>query len=333
MRRFLLFLVVVGVICLPVDAQTPIWVTPDVPTFEGLSGNQLLPWEIWKYDGLSYVPAFSVPGNPDLNAIHKMDVPTDWLFSVEAPSDLGGLLLPAGNVAEPRDVIWYDASAGTYQLCMTGAAVGIPPGTSIDAIHMAGGDAGDLIVSFDVPTDVTGFPGSFEPADLVRFGAGGIAVCSGYSIVAANPDFPAAAAGPGVPISTNAEGADGISNVRRIFAFDIPTDIPPFAGPTAFIPGQVAQWHASAAVWQLYVTLGGWPISSVVDGLSCGGTTPGRVDPPTMKIAKATLPVGDIVLNWPGSCAAGAQDYGIYEGMLGTWYSHSAIACTEPFWA
>jgi hypothetical protein len=303
-------------------------VTPDVPTDETVSGNQLLPWQIWKYDGVGYTPALSVPGNPDLNAIHKLDVPGDWLFSVEAPSDLGGLL-PV--FAEPRDVIWYDASAGTYQFCMVGGAAGIPPGSGVDAIHTDGGDAGDLIVSFDVPTDVPPFPGTFEPADLVRFSPSGPGMCPGYAIVAANPDFAAAAAGPGVPVSTNADGADGLPGTRRLFTFDIPTDIPPFTGPTAFIPGQIAEWNATAAVWQLFTTLGGWPISSVVDGLSCGGTTPGRVDPPTMTIAKATFPVGDIVLTWPGSCAAGAHDYAIYEGTIAApWsYNHTAFLCTD----
>jgi hypothetical protein len=329
MRRLTLTLLVVGAGCLAAHGQTPVWVTPDVPTNETLSGNQMLPWEIWKYDGLGYTPALSVLGNPDLHAIHKMDLPGDWLFSVEAPSDLGGALLPVGSFAEPRDVIWYRASTGTYQLCMAGAVVGIPAGSAIDAIHMDGGDMGDLIVSFDVPTDVTGFPGSFDPADLVRFGATGAGVCSGYAIVAANPDFPAAAAGPGVPISTNADGADGIPNTLRLFPFDVPTDIPPFAGPTAFIPGQIARWNAPTGTWQLATTLVGWPISSVVDGLSCGGTSPGRVDPPALKIAKAAAPAGDIVLTWPGSCAAGAHDYGIYEGTIGTWYSHTAILCND----
>jgi hypothetical protein len=318
----------VGGVFLSAQAQIPIWVTPDVPTDETLSGNQLLPWQIWKYDGAGYTPALSVPGNPDLNAIHKMDLPNHWLFSVEAPSDLGGFLMPAGTVAEPRDVIWFDAAAGIYQLCMQGATVGIPASSSVDAIHTDGGDAGDLIVSFDVPTDVVGFPGTFEPSDLVRFGSSGIGVCAGYSIVAANPDFAASGVVPPVPISTNAEGADGVPNFRRYFAFDVPTDLPPaFAGATTIVPGQIMEWDSVVATWALAVTLGGWPISSVVDGISCGGATPGRVDPPTMKIGKGGG--GSIVLIWPGSCAAGAQDYGIYEGTIGIWNSHTWVVCTD----
>jgi hypothetical protein len=226
-------------------------------------------------------------------------------------------------------VIWYDASAGVYQLCLQGATAGIPATSGIDAIHMDGGDTGDLVLSFDVPTDVPPFPGTFEPADLVRFGATGPGICTGHAIVAANPDFDASTALPGVPLSSNAEGADGIPNIRRMFVYDIPTDIPPFAGATAFVPGQIARWNATASVWQSFLTLTGWPISSVVDGLSCGGTSPGRVDPPKMTLTKAAAPPGDLVLTWPGSCASGAHDYGIYEGALGTWTSHSAIDCHD----
>jgi hypothetical protein len=37
---------------------------------------------------------------------------------------------------------------------------------------------------------------------------------------------------------------------------------------------------------------------------------------------------GQITLNWGPSCAAGDTDYGVYEGTIGTWYSHGAVICT-----
>jgi hypothetical protein len=326
MRRLLWICAVIGLGSLAAHAATPVWITPDVPTDETLSGSSMMPWEIWKYDGASYTLALSVPGNPDLNAIHKLDLAGDWLFSVEAPSDLGGLL-PLN--AEPRDVIWFHSASGSYLFCLRGATTGIPPGTGIDSIQMAGGDQGDLILGFDVPTDFPGFP-SFEPADLVRFGPNLPGICpNSWTLLAANPEFDASAASPAVPLSTNTDGADGLAAIRQILAFDVPTDLPPFAGPAAFVPGQLAEWNSSASAWLPFETLIGWPISSVVDALSCGGTTPGRVDPPAMTMRKAVTPVGDIILDWPGSCASGAQDYGIYEGAIGTWYGHSAVACTD----
>jgi len=35
-----------------------------------------------------------------------------------------------------------------------------------------------------------------------------------------------------------------------------------------------------------------------------------------------------ITLSWGPSCAAGDTDYGVYEGTVGTWYSHAAVTCT-----
>ena len=35
-----------------------------------------------------------------------------------------------------------------------------------------------------------------------------------------------------------------------------------------------------------------------------------------------------VTLNWGASCAAGDTDYGVYEGAIGTWYSHAAVLCT-----
>ena len=42
MRRTIVFLAIVGASWALAPAQTPVWVTPDVPTDEMLSGNQML---------------------------------------------------------------------------------------------------------------------------------------------------------------------------------------------------------------------------------------------------------------------------------------------------
>ena len=212
MRRLLLFLAALAVSATLVQAGTPVWVTVDAPADETLSGITLSPWEIYRYDGAGYVLELAVPGDPDLNAIHRLDASGDWLFSVEAPSTLGGALLPAGSVAEARDLIHYDSGTGFYTLCFSGAAAGIGPEANVDAVVIEGGDptsagAPSLLLSFDAPTDVPPFVG-FEPADLVRFVPLGVGVCPGWAIAAANPAFDASAAGTGVAISSITEGAD-----------------------------------------------------------------------------------------------------------------------------
>ncbi len=338
MRRIsLLFLLMAAVAGSFAYTATPVWVTPDVPTTETLNGTTLLPWEIYRYDGASYTLALSVPGTPDLNAIHKMDLPGDWLFSVEAPSTLGGALMPAGTVAEARDVIRWDSAAGVYTICFSGALAGVPPGTNIDSVYLDGGDTADLIVGFDVPTDVPPFvgPTAFEPNDLVRFVPTGPGICPGWTIAAANPVLDATLTLPPIPITTNTDGADRLRpgptpvSAGWVVAFDVPTDLPPFAGPAAFTPGDLVEYNGVLGVFSLFEPLLGWPISSIVDGVSCGGGTPGRVFV-NMMMGKAVAPAGDLVFVWTGSCAAGAQDYGIYQGTILAWYSHSLLTCTDP---
>ena len=121
-------------------AASPVLVSPDVPTDETASGTTILPWQISEYDaaGPSYTLTFTVPGDPILDAIEKMDTPRDWLFSVEAASDLGASLT---TFAEPRDVIEHH------------------PRGADDAVHLleqATLDGVQARVPFQVPIDVRG---------------------------------------------------------------------------------------------------------------------------------------------------------------------------------
>ena len=38
---------------------------------------------------------------------------------------------------------------------------------------------------------------------------------------------------------------------------------------------------------------------------------------------------GALVLSWLPSCTHGAADYGIYEGLRGSWNSHVAVDCSD----
>ncbi len=53
----------------------------------------------------------------------------------------------------------------------------------------------------------------------------------------------------------------------------------------------------------------------------------GRVD--TLRVGKSSMTPGTLVLSWLPSCTHGAVDYGIYEGLLGNWYSHVAVDCSD----
>jgi hypothetical protein len=242
-----------------------------------------------------------------------MDAVGDWLFSVEAFDTLGGLL-PGG--ANPRDVIRYDASAGGYSVFFCGAPLGVPPYANLDSVWLEKGDTGDLIVGFDVPTTIGPF--TFDPGDLVRFTPTGAGGCAAWALSPANPAFDASAAGSGVLLSSNVTDSHG----PTVLSLDVPTTLGP-PGATTYVPGQLVTW--SGAAYSVYEALAGWPISSGIHGVS-GLANPGTV-PTTITLGKA--PGGDIVVNWSPSCADGAQDYGIYEGTIGTWYSHTLEDCDD----
>lgn len=326
MKRLLLLVIVVAGAGGLGRAESPLYITPDVPTTP-TAGPTLLPWQIFRYNaaGPTYTLVLTVPGEPRLDGIHKLDAAGDWLFSIDAASDLSGSL---SADAEPRDVIHYDSSAGSYSLFFCGGAVGIPEESNVDALYLEGGDGGNLIVSFDVPTSVGASP-TFEPADLVRFEPAAGAACSDWVLSASNPAFDASAAGTGgVEDFYNLIGADaGLGDT--VLAMDVPARLDPSLGPADYVPGQLAKWDGAS--FDLFEALTGWPDSSRVDGVACLAN-PGSV-PSTgtgaLRVSKAVSPATDLVLDWSASCSEGAEDYGIYEGTIGTWYSHTDIDCED----
>jgi hypothetical protein len=322
MKRLLLVCVVCGLAGTPARATTPLLISSDVPTTESATLTTLLQSQVFRYNTPpTYTLLLTVAGSPKLDGIHKMDALGSWLFSVEAANNLAGAL--AGADADPRDVIRFDATAGTYSFFFCGGAAGIPSGVNVDAVDLDGGDAGSLIVSFDVPVRLGAF--TFDPADLVRYVRTGPA-CGDWSLAAANPDFDASAAGFGIPTSVNMLDAARIGPLR-IFSLDVPADLGP-PGLVTYLPGQIVSWNGAA--FALYEPLAGWPISSTVDGLSAIGN-PGVVSA-TLFANKTVFPqldLSDVVLSWSASCSGGASDYGIYEGTIGVWYSHTAVDCND----
>ena len=65
----------------------------------------------------------------------------------------------------------------------------------------------------------------------------------------------------------------------------------------------------------------------VPNSLALEFAAPGRVD--TLRVGKSSVTPGALVLSWLPSCTHGAADYGIYEGLLGNWYSHVAVDCSD----
>jgi hypothetical protein len=322
----------------PAAAQT-LYLSPDVPADP--DGAFLLPWDIVRHEpgaAAPYAAVLSVPGDPAVTAIHRMDHAGHWLFAVGAASDLAGSL---AQPAQPRDVVRY--SAGTFSRFFCGGLVPVASGrvpvqSRIDAIYLDGGDDGALIVSFDTPTPITGGVGLAQPSALVRYEPSGGGSCADWTAVGIELDV-AAVAGALVPASADVTGADRIGNGLWLLALDVPSDLAPLAAsaPPTFVPGQVVYYDALSGEFGLFDDLQlsgapGWRISEQIDALSCSGN-PGAVDPAAspLRMAKSG---GDVELDWsPGGCSAGAENYGVYEGELAMLragvYDYAAVDCDD----
>lgn len=182
-------------------------------------------------------------------------------------------------------------------------AIGLGAAANVDALFLDGGDAGDPILSFDVPTTI-GLT-TWLPADLVRY-AGGFS--SYFNSVAA-----------GIPLSTNVTGADRRAGAT-VLTFDVGTTL----SGTTFRAGELVRWNGVS--FSSYYLDPAWPASAHVDALGFLAD-PGSV--PTIYVDRTPIAPTVLIVSWTASCSAGAEDYGIYEGQLGNWTSHGAIDCHD----
>ncbi len=315
MKRFIPLLVILGIAGSPVLAQS-YYISPDVPT--DLAGSTYLPWEIVRVDSGAYSLRLTLPPGTAVDSLHAMCV-GDWLFSVEAHSELP----PGGGVFyEPWDVVQVDSALGVYTPFFCGGPVGIPPGSNIDAAFLRGNDSQDLVISFDVPTDLTAIGGGIhDPADLVQFqrvGAG----CNGW--IVAGLLFDASTAAPPVAPTSDVTGADRRGS-QVMLAFDVPTTL----APPTYLPGEVVAWDTAVFAFSLF-DAPPWPLdlSSRMDSFSFL-PDPGEV--PSMHVDKSLTTAGDLTITWFPSTSAGAEDYAIYEGAITSpWvYTHTSKVCTD----
>jgi hypothetical protein len=316
MKRLLVVLLAAGLSGPPALAAS-YYLSPDVPTDDLLVPVTYLPWEIVRNDSGVYTTWLSLPPTTAVDSVHAM-CNGEWLVSVEAPAELP----PGGGVFyEPRDVIRYNAVASVYSLFFCGGPIGVPAGSDIDAAFLHDNDSSDLILSFDVPTDLTAIGGGvYDPADLVRFRHTSPG-CAGWTLMGLF--FDASTAVPPVPVSSVVTGADRRS-VPTMLTFDVPTTL-----AATYLPGHVVAWNSMLPGFVLF-DAPPWPPnrSSRIDAFSFL-PDPGEV--PTMHVDKSSLTLGDLTITWTVSISAGAEDYGIYEGsIVSPWtYNHASVVCTD----
>jgi hypothetical protein len=321
MRRLMPLLVVLALAGPPAMAQS-YYFSPDVPT--DLTGATYLPWEVVRKDSpgvYSVVVGASQPAYTAVDSLHAM-CSGNWLLSVEATEEL-----PAGSGAyfEPWDVIEYDPALVTHSQFFCGGPIGLPPGTNVDAAFLRGDDRADLVISFETVVDLTSLGGGiYEPADLIQWQRNppGGTMCWEWAIVPSPGDlfFDGSGATPPVQNYSDVSGADRWLNTT--ITFDVPTTL----GIPTYQPGQLVNWDPSIPGFLLYDSPP-WPVdrSSRMDAFSF---LPGPGEVPSMHVNKSGVTPGNIVVTWNPSLSAGAEDYAVYEGTLGSWYSHSPAPTT-----
>lgn len=303
MKTMPLIMAILALAVLPASAVS-LYVVPDVPT--DLGGTMYLPSQILRYNTPVYSLALDLPAGTPINGLHRL-VGGDWLISVSAPTDLGG------TTYLPNDVV--RTNGGLFSSFFCGNLVGVPIASNVDAVVLD--VAGNLALSFDVPTTIGA--STFESSDLVRFNHTG-AGCGSWSV--GGIVFDASAATPAVPISSNVTAADARPG-RTILSWDVPTTL----GGSTILPGDLETWNGAA--FGPFETMAGWPVSSYVNAISFL-IAPGTV-PVTMQVQRIAINGSLLRIAWSPGCSAGDEDYGIYEGALGSWYSHARVDCSDEF--
>jgi len=266
----------------------------DVPST--LGGADYTDDQLVRSDNAVYALTAALPAGAQPAAIHRRSDGL-WLLAPSHPVNLGGIEF------EPRDVCSYDGA--TFVMFLDGSAVGVPDYARIDALFL---DGGDLVLSFDVPVSLAGV--EYSRSDLVRLSAGTFSLYWD-------------AEGAGVPSYANVVGADRDSGGTLVVSFDVPTNI----SGAEFLPGQLVRWNGS---FSSFFADPAWPPSAQLRDFSFvpapGAVPDGGAFPGVPLTVNASG--GQLVLSWGTSCAKTESDYEIYEGTLGSYYSHTQKFCT-----
>jgi hypothetical protein len=272
------------------------YLVPDVPST--LGGLEFGAGTIVRSDNAVY--SLAVPAENVLALYRRPD--GFFLASPEIPVDIG-----APTFLQPRDVALVDPVTFAATVVLDGGAAGIPDGVRIDALLLD--PAGNLVLSFDVPVTLGGV--SYTPADLVTYKAGSFSLY-----------WDAEAAG--VPPHTNVVGADRDSAGTLVVDFDVPLSL----GGTEYLPGQLVRW--TGAGFATYFVDPAWPPASQTHDFAfvpAAGAVPDSGATPGVPLT-VSLAAGSLTLSWGSSCATSDTDYEVYEGTLGTYYSHASKLCT-----
>ncbi len=283
-----------------------------------LDGVDYLPWQIFGVVPGGYALAFdgmTAGGLPPESAIDALAFKEGSAgsslgiiaFSVDITAVITGV--GAGTITiGSADIVLY---ANGFSIALDANSMGIPESANIDALARA--ETGEWIVSFDAP--VTMGPWTIQPADLVLATAAGLSpYLTGATL----------GLGPGVNV-IGFERNPGPIQDELYFTFDTPVTV----GASTFLPGQIVKYADGA--FSAFFSDPQFPPESALTDFSfppSPGEVPDGFAVPGVPLSVQTAPGGDIRLTWGAACIPSGTDYAVYEGVIGSWYSHASRLCT-----
>jgi hypothetical protein len=97
--------------------------------------------------------------------------------------------------------------------------------------------------------------------------------------------------------------------------------------PDAAELDRIESWRASLPAWWNIATSGRSQLSIDIAS-AIGGSVPDGGSVAGIPLTVSTDPRGDLVLSWGASCAGRDTDYAVYEGTIGSYYSHTPKICS-----
>jgi len=310
------------------NTERAVFLSPD--TIVILETGILFPWQSKKHRFGVYGPKVELALNTastssvQIDGLHKLANPGQWLFSLESASDLDGLL-PA--IADPRDIIRYDGeSSFTTFFCGATTIDRVPATSNVDAIRLESNENA-VVVSFDESTTIRGV--TYGRNDLVSFTRPAGGDCNAWTVAGRVFD----ASGGRVPDTSNMVGASS-SGGNPIFAFDEATDLLTTGGTTRFVRGQLVTWDG--VFFQLFENLTGWKSTAKVNALAlpyptCQGLAGGDADDGLVTACSATWhnDAGELRTRIEWLAENDALSYNVYQGSLGNVASPSCLTPTS----
>ncbi len=277
-------------------AQVRFYCSPDVPSYLGTTDYlqtqtvyyQSGSWSL-EFDG----PMYGIPSDVSIDAF-AYDTNGDLILSFDEPVTL------SGTNFMPSDLVRYDGA--TYTLYWSGSSAGLGPDTNIDAFALT--DTGKKLISFSEPATVGGT--TYMPGDVVEIGTSGLSLYLSASTL-------------GIGGTSDISGL-GYGSDNLYLTLGEPD---PAATGGPYLPGDIIKYNGTSL--SLWLRDSSFPGYARWDGLSFDGP-PGNAT--KLKVQKSSTSPGSLVLSWTASTCARVTDYAIYEGTIGSWYSHSNLTCS-----